>query len=114
MNYLDCVIVAQRRQAATHPLPQQRNWSPDPKGAKQRTGKQAKGGGPRHTPPHATCDTATPQERRRQVQRGRSRLSLGVDLAHVSGQAGEALGQGCRVGPISFRSGSAQGVLVLL
>lgn len=59
MNYLDCVIVAQRRQAATHPLPQQRNWSPDPKGAKQRTGKQAKGGGPRHTPPHATCDTAT-------------------------------------------------------
>ena len=37
-----------------------------------------------------------------------------VDLARVSGQAGEAFGRGCRVGPISFRSGSAQGVLVSL
>ena len=38
----------------------------------------------------------------------------GVDLARVSGRAGEAFGRGCRVGPISFRSGSAQGVLVSL
>ena len=37
-----------------------------------------------------------------------------VDLARVSGRAGEAFGRGCRVGPISFRSGSAQGVLVSL
>ena len=37
-----------------------------------------------------------------------------VDLARVSGQAGEAFGRGCRVGPISFRSGSTQGVLVSL
>ena len=38
----------------------------------------------------------------------------GADLARVSGRAGEAFGRGCRVGPISFRSGSAQGVLVSL
>ncbi len=37
-----------------------------------------------------------------------------VDLARVSAQAGEAFGRGCRVGTISFRSGSAQGVLVSL
>ena len=37
-----------------------------------------------------------------------------VDLARISGRAGEAFERGCRVGPISFRSGSAQGVLVLL
>lgn len=37
-----------------------------------------------------------------------------VDLARVSGRAGEAFGWGCRAGPISFRSGSAQGVLVSL
>ena len=37
-----------------------------------------------------------------------------VDLARVSGRAGKAFGRGCRVGPISFRSGSAQGVLVSL
>ncbi|WP_445940610.1 ParB N-terminal domain-containing protein [Pseudomonas sp.] len=37
-----------------------------------------------------------------------------VDLARISGRAGEAFGRGCRVGPISFRSGSAQGVLVSL
>ena len=37
-----------------------------------------------------------------------------VDLARVSGQAGEAFGRGCRVGPISFRSDSTQGVLVSL
>ena len=37
-----------------------------------------------------------------------------VDLARVSGRAGEAFERGCRAGPISFRSGSAQGVLVSL
>jgi len=37
-----------------------------------------------------------------------------VDLARVSGRAGEAFVRGCRVGHISFRSGSAQGVLVSL
>ena len=37
-----------------------------------------------------------------------------VDLARVSGRAGEAFGRGCRAGPIFFRSGSAQGVLVSL
>ena len=37
-----------------------------------------------------------------------------VDLARVSGRAGKASGRGCRVGPISFRSGSAQGDLVSL
>ena len=56
---------------------------------------------------------ATPQDRRRKVWRGRSRCRCGVDLARVSGRAGEAFGRGCRVGP-SFRSGSAQGVLVSL
>ncbi len=38
----------------------------------------------------------------------------GVDLARVSGRAGEAFERGCRAGPISFRSGSTQGVLVSL
>lgn len=38
----------------------------------------------------------------------------GIDLARVRGRAGEAFGRGCRAGPISFRSGSAQGVLVSL
>ncbi len=37
-----------------------------------------------------------------------------VDLARVSGRAGAAFMRGCRAGPISFRSGSAQGVLVSL
>ena len=37
-----------------------------------------------------------------------------VDLVRVRKRTGEAFGRGCRVGPISFRSGSAQGVLVLL
>ena len=37
-----------------------------------------------------------------------------VDLARVSGRAEAASMRGCRVGPISFRSGSAQGVLVSL
>ena len=37
-----------------------------------------------------------------------------VDLARVSGRAGEAFVRGCRAGPISFRSGPAQGVLVSL
>ena len=37
-----------------------------------------------------------------------------VDLACVRGRAGDAFGRGCRAGPISFRSGSAQGVLVSL
>ena len=36
-----------------------------------------------------------------------------VDLARVSGRAGAVFMRGCRVGPISLRSGSAQGVLVL-
>ena len=38
----------------------------------------------------------------------------GADLARVSGRAGAAFMRGCRAGPISFRSGSAQGVLVSL
>ena len=37
-----------------------------------------------------------------------------VELARVSGRAGEAFVRGCRAGPISFRSGPAQGVLVSL
>ena len=37
-----------------------------------------------------------------------------VDLARVSGRAGAAFVRGCRVDPVSFRSGSAQGVLVSL
>ena len=37
-----------------------------------------------------------------------------VDLARVSGRAGAAFMRGCRVGHISLRCGSAQGVLVLL
>ncbi|GEM_PF-2601656 len=37
-----------------------------------------------------------------------------VDLARVRKRTGEAFVRGCRVGPISFRSGSAQGVLVSL
>ena len=37
-----------------------------------------------------------------------------VDLARVRKRTGEAFGRGYRVGPLSFRSGSAQGVLVLL
>ncbi len=37
-----------------------------------------------------------------------------VDLARVRGRAGDAFGRGGRAGPISFRSGSAQGVLVSL
>ena len=37
-----------------------------------------------------------------------------VDLARVSGRVGAAFMRGCRAGPISFRSGSAQGVLVSL
>ena len=57
---------------------------------------------------------ATPQDRRRKVWRGVLACRCGVDLARVSGRAGEAFGRGCRVGPISFRSGSAQGVLVSL
>ena len=37
-----------------------------------------------------------------------------VDLARVSGRAGAGFMRGCRAGPVSFRCGSAQGVLVLL
>ena len=37
-----------------------------------------------------------------------------VDLARVSGRAGAAFMRGCRASPVSFRCGSAQGVLVLL
>lgn len=37
-----------------------------------------------------------------------------VDLARVSGRAGAASVRGCRASPVSFRCGSAQGVLVLL
>ncbi|EPD42363.1 hypothetical protein HMPREF9702_02553 [Delftia acidovorans CCUG 15835] len=37
-----------------------------------------------------------------------------VDLTRVSGRTGAALVRGCRAGPISFRSGSAQGALVSL
>ena len=36
-----------------------------------------------------------------------------VDLVRVSGRAGAAFVRGCRVGPIFFRCGSAQGVLAL-
>ncbi len=38
----------------------------------------------------------------------------GVDLARLSGRAGEAFARGCRISPISFRNGSAQGALVSL
>ena len=38
----------------------------------------------------------------------------GVDLARVRERAGAAFVRGCRAGPVSFRCGSAQGVLVLL
>ncbi len=38
----------------------------------------------------------------------------GVDLARVWERASAAFVRGCRVSPVSFRSGSAQGVLVLL
>lgn len=38
----------------------------------------------------------------------------GIDLVRVNGQAGAAFMRGCRVGPISLRCGSAQGVLVSL
>ena len=55
------------------------------------------------------------------IKTGAARCGVGVlacrrvvDLARVSGRAGKAFGRGCRVGPISFRSGSAQGVLVSL
>ena len=37
-----------------------------------------------------------------------------VDLARVSERAGAAFVRGCRAGPVSFWSGSAQGVLVSL
>jgi len=37
-----------------------------------------------------------------------------VDLARVRERAGATFMRGCRAGPLSFRSGSAQGVLVLL
>ena len=37
-----------------------------------------------------------------------------VDLARVRGRAAAAFVRECRVGPVSFRCGSAQGVLVLL
>jgi hypothetical protein len=57
---------------------------------------------------------ATPQDRRRKVRRGVLACRRVVDLARVSGRAGAAFVRGCRAGPVSFRSGSAQGVLVLL
>ena len=57
---------------------------------------------------------ATPQDRRRKVWQGVLACRWVVDLARVRGRAGEAFGRGCRAGPISVRSGSAQGVLVSL
>ena len=57
---------------------------------------------------------ATPQDLRRKVWQGVLAYRWVVDLARVRGRAGEAFGRGCRAGPISFRSGSAQGVLVSL
>ena len=55
------------------------------------------------------------------LKTGTARCSRGVlacrrvvDLARVSRRAGAAFMRGCRAGPISFRSGSAQGVLVSL
>ena len=56
---------------------------------------------------------ATPQDRRRKVRRGVLACRRGVDLARVRGRAGAAFVRGCRLGPVSFRSGSSQGVLVL-
>ncbi|MCP1634912.1 hypothetical protein J2T32_003390 [Kerstersia gyiorum] len=47
------------------------------------------------------------------MRHGHSRLSSGGRLARISGRAGAAFMRGCRAGHISFRSGSAQGVLVL-
>ena len=52
---------------------------------------------------------------RRGGRRGRSRVSLlGVTLARVRERIREAFVRGCRAGHDSFRSGSAQGVLVSL
>ena len=60
--------------------------------------------------------TSTPRLKTGAARCGRGVLACRrvVDLAHVRGRAGEAFGRGCRAGPISFRSGSAQGVLVSL
>lgn len=54
-----------------------------------------------------------PQDQLHKVRHGHSRLSSGGRLARISGRAGAAFMRGCRAGHISFRSGSAQGVLVL-
>ncbi len=55
------------------------------------------------------------------LKTGAARCGRGVlacrrvaDLARVSGRAGAAFVRGCRACPVSFRCGSAQGVLVLL
>jgi len=59
---------------------------------------------------------STPRLKTCAARCGRSVLACRwvVDLARVRGRAGEAFGRGCRAGHISFRSGSAQGVLVSL
>ena len=59
---------------------------------------------------------STPRLKTGTARCGRGVLACrrGVDLARVSGRAGAAFMRGCRAGPISFRSGSAQGVLVSL
>jgi hypothetical protein len=51
---------------------------------------------------------ATPQPRRRNLcGKERSRSSLGVGLARVRAQAGEAVTRGCRVGHVSIRERAA-------
>lgn len=59
---------------------------------------------------------STPRLKTGTARCGRGVLACrwGLDLARVWERAGAAFVRGCRVGPISFRSGSAQGVLVLL
>lgn len=57
---------------------------------------------------------ATPQDRRRKMQRGVIACRQVLDLARVSGRSGAAFMRGCRAGHIFFRSGSAQCVLVSL
>ena len=59
---------------------------------------------------------STPRLKTGAARCGRGVLACrwGNDLARVNVRAGEAFVRGCRAGPISFRSGSAQGVLVSL
>ena len=59
---------------------------------------------------------STPRLKTGAARCGRGVLACrwGNDLARVNVRAGEAFVRGCRAGPISFRSGSAQSILVSL